>query len=788
MRLTLRTLLAYMDDRLSPVQAREIGQKVSKSAFAAELLERIREVKRKRRVASAIEETPMVDANHIAEYLDDQLTPDLVARLEQKILASDSLLAEVASAHELLGMLRDPVPLEPRLRDRLYALRPTETGQVESGVPATAVRGESNGDTAWKPPALPQSGRRRGTLLAVTVLAGIWLLSLVTDRSLFVSGTSSSSPAGGDAAAKGVLPGGEAVNAGEAGPEAVDNPADVGLVADAGAESGSQPVTDAGTGTEMAQATNSPAGADVSGAASPVTGVGGNAPLVAESVATDTGAAVEPGTGVGTSPVNPELPGAGAADVPPAEPLATPAFLQADSRTVLVAEPRTATWTTLNQIPGGDTIVPEMNVVNSASFLRSQWFAVADPFELKLRIEGAGWLARVPGSSVLRLPETPRQGLSLLSGRLILTPDTASAWQDAQKPVFDLHTGVSVTRIVLNSAETRIAIQVTPRRSETMRTSPEALPADAIGEPSSAALSPPADGATPEVANAVGAGLVAGKGGDVVQPERAEELGPGPGATLLIPETSDLQVQLTVLEGSASLSRPQTGEPGALEVAAGSTVEWSVVEAREPSSPRLLPSTPSTIPPWMLQPESEPIPEVQAVRQRLIDALAAPGSPAQLVSALVRDRNPRVAIPAVEVLAVTGDVEQLLAALFEPLDETVHRVAIAGLRAIATGSGNGFRRIEQALATRLPMQEAEFVMQLLQGLSRTQAAVPATTAALMQLLADERLAIRTLAIEQIEALTGERHNFYPAAEPARRRDAIRRLQKVIDRQKGALLP
>jgi hypothetical protein len=777
MRLTLRTLLAYMDDRLSPVQAKEIGQKVSKSAFAAELLERIREVKRKRRVASAIEETPMVDANHIAEYLDDQLTPELVARLEQKILASDSLLAEVASAHELLGMLRDPVPLEPRLRDRLYALRPTETGQAESGVPATAVRGESTGGATWKPPALAQSGRRRGTLLAVTVLAGIWLLSLLTDRSLFVSGPGSSPQVAGGA---GALPGEEAVNAGEAEPEAGDKPAEAGPVADAGTDAGTQ----SGTGTEMAQAT--PAGPDVPGAESSVAGVGGNAPLAAQSVTPETVAGGEPTTGVGTPIVMSEPPAEGATDVPPAEPLATPAFLQADSRTVLVAEPRTATWTTLNQIPGGDTIVPEMNVVNCASFLKSQWFAVADPFELKLRIEGAGWLARVPGSAVLRLPETPRQGLSLLSGRLILTPDTAAAWQDAQRPVFDLHTGLSVTRIVLNSAETRIAIQVTPRRAETSIAPPETPPVDATGEPSGAALPPAVSGAVPAVANSTGVGLAAGEGGDVVRAERAQ--GTGPGAALLIPETSDLQVQLTVLEGSASLSRPQTGEPGALEIAAGSTVEWSVVEAREPSSPRLQPSTPATIPQWMLQPDSEPIPEVLAVRKRLIDALAAPGSPAQLVSTLVRDRNPQVAIPAVEVLALTGDVEQLLAALFEPLDETVHRAAIAGLRAIATGSASGFSRIEQALATRLPMSEAEFVMQLLQGLNRTQAAVPATTTALMQLLADERLALRTIAIEQIESLTGERHNYYPAAEPARRRDAIRRLQKVIDRQKGALLP
>lgn len=67
-------------------------------------------------MATEQDKVPPVDANLIAEYLDDQLAPDVVARLEQRILASDALLAEVASAHELLGMLRDPVPVESRLR------------------------------------------------------------------------------------------------------------------------------------------------------------------------------------------------------------------------------------------------------------------------------------------------------------------------------------------------------------------------------------------------------------------------------------------------------------------------------------------------------------------------------------------------------------------------------------------------------------------------------------------------------------------------------------------------
>ena len=38
MRLTLRTLLAYVDDRLSPANAREIGQKITNSPFATGII------------------------------------------------------------------------------------------------------------------------------------------------------------------------------------------------------------------------------------------------------------------------------------------------------------------------------------------------------------------------------------------------------------------------------------------------------------------------------------------------------------------------------------------------------------------------------------------------------------------------------------------------------------------------------------------------------------------------------------------------------------------------------
>ena len=61
MRLTLRTLLAYLDDRLLPANAKELGQKIAKSPFATELVERIREVKRRRRLAMPDKPVAMID-------------------------------------------------------------------------------------------------------------------------------------------------------------------------------------------------------------------------------------------------------------------------------------------------------------------------------------------------------------------------------------------------------------------------------------------------------------------------------------------------------------------------------------------------------------------------------------------------------------------------------------------------------------------------------------------------------------------------------------------------------
>jgi hypothetical protein len=125
-RLTLRTLLAYLDDTLEPAQALVIGQKLAESKPAQELADRIRKITRKRglSVPSAAEgQGTSSDPNTVAAYLSDALPSEQLAEFEQICLESDVHLAEVAASHQILTLvMSEQIRIPPTAYRRMYGL------------------------------------------------------------------------------------------------------------------------------------------------------------------------------------------------------------------------------------------------------------------------------------------------------------------------------------------------------------------------------------------------------------------------------------------------------------------------------------------------------------------------------------------------------------------------------------------------------------------------------------------------------------------------------------------
>lgn len=137
MRLTLRTLLAYMDDILEPADHEDLGSKIESSDFASELIHRSRDTVRRLRLGApavmsdgsddVLDTVDLSDANSVAEYLDNTLPPEQVADFERMCLEPgtepDMHLAEVASCHHVLTMvLGEPAEVDSDLKSRMYQL------------------------------------------------------------------------------------------------------------------------------------------------------------------------------------------------------------------------------------------------------------------------------------------------------------------------------------------------------------------------------------------------------------------------------------------------------------------------------------------------------------------------------------------------------------------------------------------------------------------------------------------------------------------------------------------
>jgi hypothetical protein len=167
MRLTLRTLLAYLDNQLEPGDSQALAKKVEESKAAGELVHRIHEVTKKVRLgAPAVEGKGLgLDPNTVGEYIDSTMPADRVADFELVCLESDVHLAEVAACHEILSLvLVKPADFDPQMRPRMYALATDPAPQPAlraEPVPQTAVPVAAPIATPAAPATAPVEPARR---------------------------------------------------------------------------------------------------------------------------------------------------------------------------------------------------------------------------------------------------------------------------------------------------------------------------------------------------------------------------------------------------------------------------------------------------------------------------------------------------------------------------------------------------------------------------------------------------------------------------------------------------
>ncbi|MCA9058607.1 MAG: hypothetical protein KDA85_08910, partial [Planctomycetaceae bacterium] len=242
-----------------------------------------------------------------------------------------------------------------------------------------------------------------------------------------------------------------------------------------------------------------------------------------------------------------------------------------------------------------------------------------------------------------------------------------------------------------------------------------------------------------------------------------------------------------VASGSAEIGLPGVEERRPLERT--DSMRWTV-SGEQPISEIQFRSGSEldALPGWIYAIDASPIPELQAVMERISTEVGLHEHIVDAVAPLIADRNSAVGVAATELLVISQQGDLLLNQLMSADAESIRRAAIEGLTGLCHESTAGRDRIARSLETRMPSDELQLTMRLIEGISEAEARDPATVAMIVKLLDHERLGMRELAIYRLEQFTKDAFGYHASADTTRRHEAVRRWNRLIDRNEGKLLP
>jgi hypothetical protein len=721
MRLTVRTLLAWMDQVLAPDDQRALAEKVEASPVARKLAERARAVVTRGGLGAPQPDGRGLadDPNTAAEFLDNVLAGDRLEAFERVCVESDIHLAEAAACHRLLAeFTREPAAaaapdaaVRRRILDAVSKQAAVREGAGHGSDAEPVAAAATIAITSLPKPSPPPAVRRRPPVAA-------WLSAALSLALLLVLGgvlvwSLARGPRGGKQVAG-----------------AAPAPAD-GAVP--------RPVAPA---SPAAEASSPPAAAATEVAAPPTAAPPSSPPPAAE-----TPAAPPSPAALASAPPTVEGEPAAPPEPPAAPPMAAPPRPEEERR-----------------VPHGDAlaiVAPPAAQAPMPEAAKAGDVAAAEP-----PVEGGP--AAVAGSGLV-LHRVTAEGASRWSALATGTP--LAATEELLAPPW-CHPVIKVDGI---------SIRLEPSTRASLRRDADGTPRLELVFGRAVVGGDAADAKIGITA----AGLTGVLSGELRQPAGIEvSLDRSPGSdpvtgiarrrAVLFAGAGEKVWRQTAADGSAA-APPLAGIAAEGVVAARAAMIW---DDADPAVASLGPPSPE--PAWMRGGGSGDRTERAAARA-LADRLAAGGDVAAALHAMADDRRAEDRLIATATLALMGDYGDLVTLLCaeaprQRLTEGQWTTLEAMTVPLALARGeNAARAFEAAVEAHAPAGKAAAVLMLARGLHGADLAAGGD-AMLVEALADESLVMRRYAVRRLLEIVepeGRQRGAYRADHPAGlRKEAI----------------